>query len=105
MAARCTVAAERCQGEGCAWHADGQTVTEKQCPHELFRGKTLWDGMVEVFDLIGHPTAKRAYGWTHPNGPGDGEERFVTVLEIAPVASPVTAVRASIVSDYRRSQS
>jgi hypothetical protein len=31
---------------------------------EIFRGKTLWKGDVEVFDLTGHPKAKRCYGWT-----------------------------------------
>jgi len=36
--------------------------------HEVFQGKTLWQGDVEVFDLAGHPKAKRAYGWSHPEG-------------------------------------
>jgi hypothetical protein len=34
---------------------------------EVFRGKTIWQGNVEVFDLDGHPKAKRA-GWSHPEG-------------------------------------
>jgi len=69
--------------------------------HEVFRGQTVWKGDVEVFDLTGHPKAKRAYGWSHPEGPDDQGERFVTVLEIPPVVSAETAVRASIVSDSR----
>jgi hypothetical protein len=36
--------------------------------HEVFRGETVWKGEVEVFDLTGHPKAKRAYGWSHPEG-------------------------------------
>jgi hypothetical protein len=43
---------------------------------EIFGGKTLWKGDVEVFDLTGHPKAKRCYGWTH----GEPEE-FVTILD------------------------
>ena len=59
-------------------------------------------GEVEVFDLDGHPKAKRAYAWSHREGQDDNGERFVTVLEIPPVDSAVTAVRASIVSDGKR---
>lgn len=69
--------------------------------HEVFRGQTVWQGEVEVFDLTGHPKAKRCYGWSHPTGQDDKDERFVTVLEIPPVVSPVTAVRASIVADSK----
>lgn len=70
--------------------------------HEIFQGQTVWQGEVEVFDLTGHPKAKRAYAWSHLDKPDDSEEIFVTVLELPPVESPVTAVRASIVADARK---
>jgi len=70
--------------------------------HEVFKGKTVWQGDVEVFDLYGHPKAKRCYGWSHLDKPDDSEERFVTVLEIPPVSSPQTAVQVSIVADVKR---
>ena len=70
--------------------------------HEVFQGKTVWQGEVEVFDLVRHPKAKRGYGWSHHEGQDDKGERFVTVLEIPPVVSPETAVRASIVSDFKQ---
>ena len=28
---------------------------------ETFQGKTVWEGVVEVFELYGHPMAGRAY--------------------------------------------
>jgi len=28
-------------------------------------GRTVWDGEVQVFDLVGHPKATRAYAWSH----------------------------------------
>jgi len=31
---------------------------------EVFQGQTIWDGRVEVFDVTGHPRAKRAYAWS-----------------------------------------
>jgi len=75
--------------------------SKSDCVHEVFQGRTVWQGEVEVFDLTGRPKAKRAYGWSHREGKNDEGERFVAVLEIPPVVSPVTAVCASIVSDAK----
>jgi len=70
--------------------------------HEKFKGQTVWQGEVEIFDLTGHPKAKRAYGWSHREGHNDEGERFVAVLEIPPVVSAETAVRVSIVADSKK---
>lgn len=67
-----------------------QTVPVK----EIFKGQTVWEGEVEVFNLINHPKAKKGYAWGYPNGKGGLE--VVAVLEIPPVVSPETAVRAAI---------
>jgi hypothetical protein len=84
------------QLHGCAAvHSDTVTV------HEIFQDQTLWHGEVEIFNLTGHPKAKKAYGWSRRDGVQDQTERLVTVLELAPVVSPVTAVRASIMADKR----
>ena len=83
-------------------HNCGATWRETVPVHEMFQGQTVWQGEVEVFDLSGHPKAKRAYAWSHREGDNDEGERFVTVLEIPPVKSPLTAVRASIVADAKR---
>jgi hypothetical protein len=68
---------------------------------EQFQGRTIWKGIVEVFNLIRHPKAKRCYAWSHPEGDDNKGERFVTVLEIPPVDSPQTAVKISIASDVK----
>lgn len=83
-------------------HNCGAVWRESVPVHEVFRGQTVWKGEVEVFDLNGHPKAKRAYAWSHPEGENDTGERFVAVLEIPPVESAVAAVRASIVSDFKK---
>ena len=78
-------------------------VHSKTVPvHEVFQGRTVWQGHVEVFDLTGHPKAKRAYAWSHLDGDKDDRERFVAVLEIPPVESAETAVRASIMADAKK---
>jgi hypothetical protein len=58
-------------------------------------------GRREVFDLTGHPKAKRCYAWSHLDGANDERTRFVAVLEIPPVDSAVSAVRVQIVKDVK----
>ena len=70
--------------------------------HEIFQDQTVWQGDVEVFDLTDHPTASRAYGWSRRDDVKDETERFVTVLELPPVTSPTTAVRASIMAAEKK---
>jgi hypothetical protein len=62
---------------------------------ELFEGKVAWDGVVEAFELTGHPHAKRCYAWSYMD---KGEPQYVTVLEIPPVDSAETAVKIAIVA-------
>jgi hypothetical protein len=70
----------------------------------FFAAKRYGKGDVEVFDLTGHPKAKRAYGWSHADGKDDKDEKFVTVLEVPPVDSPQTAVKVAIVSEIKRAR-
>src|SRR5438309_8500555 len=67
---------------------------------ETFEGKTVWEGVVHVFDLAGHPTATRAYAWSSPIE-GSTKRRFFAVLHQPPINSPQAAVRAAIVAESR----
>ena len=78
-----------------AKHVESVHVTE------VFQGKTIWDGMVEVFDLKGHPKTDRAYAWTHATDDPKQPRRSVTVLHIPPAISPQTAVQAVILQEMR----
>ena len=82
-------------------HNCGATWRETVPVHEVFQGKTVWQGDVEVFDLNGHPKAKRAYAWSHLDGAKDERERFVAVLDIPPVDSAQKAVQVQIVKDVK----
>jgi hypothetical protein len=68
---------------------------------EVFNGKTMWEGIVEVFDLHGHDKANAAYAWSHVTDDPANPKRHVTVLHIPPAVSPETAVRAAIVQEFR----
>lgn len=68
---------------------------------ETFEGQTVWEGVVEVFDLQGHPTGTRAYAWSHALE-GTERRRYVAVLhEKGPVDSPEAAVWAAIMLEHR----
>jgi hypothetical protein len=66
---------------------------------EAFRGKTLWKGDVEIFDLTGHPKAKRCYGWTY----GEPEE-FITILELPPVTDAQSAVKVGVAYQIKKAR-
>ena len=65
---------------------------------EEFQGQTVWKGQVEIFDVTGHPKATRCYAWEHDID--SGGTKYRAVLELPPVNSPTTAVRAAIVSEF-----
>jgi hypothetical protein len=67
---------------------------------EVFNGETVWDGIVEVFHLEGHPKANTAYAWLHDRG-DEKPIQHVAVLHVPPVVSPLTAVRAFIIQEFR----
>ena len=69
---------------------------------EVAEGKIIWEGAVEVFDLVGHPKAKRAYAWSYERR--DGKRRFFAVLHVGGITGPREAVRAAIVAEARRKQ-
>lgn len=72
---------------------------------ETFQGKTVWEGIVEVFELHGHPKAPKVYAWAHDTDNPKQPRRHVTVLHVPPVISPSLAVRAAIVQEFRSFES
>lgn len=67
---------------------------------ETFKGQTVWEGVVQVFDLTNHATSKTCYAWSRSVG-DTGKRKFCAVLHQGPVDSPQKAVKASIVSEYK----
>ena len=86
-------------------HGAEATHVESVPVKETFRGATVWEGMVEVFDLHGHPKAPRAYAWSHDTGDPNHPKKHVTVLHIPPVLSAAMAVRAAIAQEFRSGES
>lgn len=78
-----------------ATHVESVPVTE------LHQGHVVWDGIVEVFQLLGHPQTNRIYAWAHDTDDPKHPRRYVTVLHVPPVVSPQTAVQAAIMQELR----
>lgn len=68
---------------------------------EVFQGKTVWEGIVEVFELKNHPKAEKAYAWAYETD-NPKRPKHVTVLHTGPITSSLLAVRAAIVEEFRQ---
>jgi hypothetical protein len=42
-------------------HGGSAKFTQSVPVKETFEGKPVWEGVVHIFELTGHPTATRAY--------------------------------------------
>ena len=78
-----------------ATHVESVPVTE------IFEGRTVWEGVVEVFDLIDHPTAMRAYAWSRDTDDPANPKRLVTVLHLHPIKSAQDAVKVAMIQEFR----
>src|SRR5665213_245010 len=81
-------------------HACRATLAQTVPVRETFNGTPVWEGVVHVFNLEGHPQATRAYAWSSPID-GTERRRFFAVLQLGAIKSPVDAVRAAIVAEHR----
>jgi hypothetical protein len=82
-------------------HGGSAQLVQSVPVQETFEGKLVWEGVVHMFDLTGHPTTTRAYAWSSPIE-GSTKRRFFAVLHSARINSPLEAVRAAIVAEHRQ---
>ena len=85
-------------------HGAESTHRESVPVKEVWEGKTIWEGIVEVFHIHGHPETDTAYAWSHDTDDPDSPKRHVTVLHVHPALSPLDAVRVAIVQEFRNAQ-
>jgi len=60
----------------------------------------IWEGNVEVFQLLGHPSASRGYAWVFDKAKDSG---FIALPEVSPIVSPKTAVQVFLTSSMNPS--
>jgi hypothetical protein len=66
-------------------HGVEATHRESVSVKETFNDETVWEGIVEVFDLVGHSKASTAYAWTTKTGDPANPKHHVTVLHLGPI--------------------
>jgi hypothetical protein len=91
------VSALQCAVEG--RHGGKAALAYASRVREVFEDKLVWDGVVYVFDLAGHPKATRAYAWSSPIEGSD--KRLYVQLHLGGIRSPLEAVRAVIVAERK----
>jgi hypothetical protein len=80
-------------------HGGTATFITKLPVKQVLDGNAIWDGVVHIFDLEGHPKAARAYAWSSPIV-GAERHRFYAVLRLGEIRSPLDAVRAARAADH-----
>lgn len=68
-------------------HVDSTPVVE------LLNGEVAWDGVVETFELTGHPEAKYCYAWSCMKKDEDGPRCTIVLEGLHGVDSPEKAVK------------
>lgn len=67
---------------------------------ESLEGQPVFDGMVAIFGVIGHPAANTCYAWSAED-PATGQLTVYAVLHYAPVQSSRDAVRVTLAIKQR----
>lgn len=80
-------------------HGCTATFLESVPVKETLEGETVWEGIVHVFRIDGHPQANKAYAWSSPIE-GSDKRRLFAVLRQPSVTSPAEAVRAAMVAEH-----
>ena len=65
---------------------------------EMSRGKIVWQGEVEVFDLLKHPQAGTCYAWSYDV---NGRTHITVLLGLPPVDSAESAVKVAIAAQAK----
>ena len=102
MASMSEVDADQLRAAVESQHGGKATLAQSVPVKETFEGKTVWEGLVHVFDLTDNPKATRAYAWSSPIE-GGTKRRFFAVLHMGGIKSPTDAVRAAIVAEVKSS--
>jgi hypothetical protein len=77
--------------------------------HEVVVDRTVWEGDVEVFAVLGHPRAQRCFAWVPDHGPEGEPIRLFAVLETKLLRTALDAVKfvrvarsAELINKYSR---
>jgi hypothetical protein len=81
-------------------HGLDSEYVESVSVHEIFQGRTVRQGTVDVFRVRGHPQAQLAYAWTYHGD--DGTLHHVAVLGVPPINNAQDAVKAAVMAHIEK---
>ena len=84
-----------------ATHGVDSQFVESTPVHLMWEGKSIWKGIVDLFELVDHPKAEHCYAWRFYN---DRQWRYTTVLEIPPVIGPQSAVKVGVAHQIKKAR-
>ncbi|MBI1760298.1 MAG: hypothetical protein HYR56_02580 [Acidobacteria bacterium] len=79
---------------GEARHLETVPITER------FQDQTVWDGKVEVFELVSHPDAEKLFAWGFDDPEREQNLQAVIVPAKPPIITPRQAVQAYVANQY-----
>ncbi len=79
-----------------AFHGSDAVHVASVPVREMEQDRVTREAMVEVFDLVAHPTAKRSYAWGYPFKPSGEPLNVFTVLHAAAIGSAEEAFRSAM---------
>jgi hypothetical protein len=79
-------------------HIDSVRVTQ------ILDDDTVWDGIIEVFEMNGHPKAPIVYAWAQNTSKPGKSKMFFAVLHLDQVDSPEAAVKTAYASGAQDSR-
>src|SRR5262245_30827385 len=80
-------------------HQSGAVHVASETVLGLFQGRVAWDGVVETFELSGHPRAKRCHAWGYEE---NGVPHYTTALELPPVDSAENAINLAVAAEAKQ---
>ena len=87
-----------------AQHACTATLIQSVPVKEIFEDETVWEGIVHVFKIHGHPRARMAYAWSSPIE-GSDKRRYFAVLHqaLGRRVQDISRTNQPLVKDFPRS--
>jgi len=79
-------------------HGCESTWRESVPVKEVSQGQTLWQGVVQVFELHGHPTTNRCHAWSYA-AQGSEKRHFVAGPHQGLLDSPERSARTGTVKE------
>lgn len=71
---------------------------------EIQNDKVVWSGVVDIFEVVNHPTATHCFAWEETCGKNQEDLRYVAILNTQTLRTPRQAVQKMLAQDALHQQ-